>query len=68
MVYGGSTDFGGLCRGCNHTSPLGNTRKADCLRCGNHTWNGTYVDENSLGTCNYCTGTVSEDGKKCIKE
>ena len=68
MLYSGVNEFGAKCLGCNVVGTVYDVRRADCLRCGNRYWKGTYVDENSLGDCKVCNGTVSEDGTKCITE
>ena len=72
MFYAGSNEIGGHCIGCAVLNNYNYIRKADCLRCNDagykRYWSGTYVDENSLGTCKLCNGTVSQDGTQCITE
>lgn len=47
------------CQPCDTKETLWDTVRAECLACGNR-----YYD----GSCNFCTGTVSADGKSCMTE
>ena len=52
------------CYSCDHPSVVGYTSKDECLSCPNRYWTGTVLYS---GSCHYCDGQVSADGKNCIK-
>ncbi|MGN1092010.1 MAG: hypothetical protein ACI4RJ_05955, partial [Alphaproteobacteria bacterium] len=67
--FSGSNKENGTCHNCKANVSTVSVTKSECLKCNknghNKYWYGTYVDENSLGFCLDCDGTVTKDGTYC---
>ena len=52
------------CFSCEEKTTVGYVSKDECLSCPNRYWTGNVLYS---GSCHYCDGQVSADGKSCIK-